>query len=225
MNPDKVDQLTAAELAVLRLLATGHDTQSAADSLGISIHAVNDRLREARRKLGVTSSRAAARMVAAQEMPQEIRPDFSGEDRAAQTAEAATHRRWTAWIAGGIVMIGLAAVAVFWGSLPAASQEPRVISVFPAGDQTVAAGPYTLRVTFDRPMQNRSWSFVQTSRGTYPECDGKPVRSADGRSFTMQCVARAGRAYEIWFNKAPYLNFKSADGRAARPFGLRFRTR
>jgi DNA-binding CsgD family transcriptional regulator len=57
--------LSEREREVLRLLAQGHDAKSSAAFLEISGHAVNERLREARRKLGVTSSREAARLLIA----------------------------------------------------------------------------------------------------------------------------------------------------------------
>ncbi|MDJ0978323.1 MAG: DUF4019 domain-containing protein [Erythrobacter sp.] len=58
-----LNQLTQKEKDVLRLLVRGHDAKSTALSLGLSVHTINDRLREARRKLDVTSSREAARLL------------------------------------------------------------------------------------------------------------------------------------------------------------------
>lgn len=51
------------ELEVLRLLASGHTAKSIAASLGRSETAINERLREARRKTGVGSSRELARLL------------------------------------------------------------------------------------------------------------------------------------------------------------------
>ncbi|HWU93280.1 MAG TPA: helix-turn-helix transcriptional regulator, partial [Sphingomicrobium sp.] len=59
--------LSDREKAVLRLLAEGHDAKSTARELGLSVHAVNERLRATRRKLGVSSSRAAARLLVSSE--------------------------------------------------------------------------------------------------------------------------------------------------------------
>jgi DNA-binding CsgD family transcriptional regulator len=59
--------LSGREVEVLRLLVTGHDAKSVARELGLSVHTVNDRLRDARRKLGVSSSREAARLLATAE--------------------------------------------------------------------------------------------------------------------------------------------------------------
>lgn len=62
-----VDALTEKEKDALRLLLRGHDAKSSARELGLSVHTVNERLRDARRKLGVTSSREAARRLLAEE--------------------------------------------------------------------------------------------------------------------------------------------------------------
>ena len=55
--------LTEKEKQTLRLIVRGHDAKSLARHLGLSIHTVNERLRDARRKLEVPSSRAAARLL------------------------------------------------------------------------------------------------------------------------------------------------------------------
>lgn len=53
--------LTEKEKQTLRLIVRGHDAKSTARSLGLSVHTINERLRDARRKMGVSSSREAAR--------------------------------------------------------------------------------------------------------------------------------------------------------------------
>ena len=53
--------LTEKEKQTLRLMGRGHDAKSMARHLGLSVHTVNERLRAARRKLAVSSSREAAR--------------------------------------------------------------------------------------------------------------------------------------------------------------------
>ena len=55
--------LTEKEKQTLRLIVRGHDAKSSARSLGVSVHTINERLRDARRKMTVSSSRAAARML------------------------------------------------------------------------------------------------------------------------------------------------------------------
>lgn len=77
---DGPDALSAREKQVLRLLLAGHDAKSSARELGLSVHTVNEHLREARRKLGVSSSREAARRLADTERGPPIRlvPSNSG---------------------------------------------------------------------------------------------------------------------------------------------------
>ena len=58
-----LDALTDKEKATLRLIVRGHDAKSAARTLDLSVHTINERLREARRKLAVPSSREAARLL------------------------------------------------------------------------------------------------------------------------------------------------------------------
>lgn len=65
-SPD-LHRLSAAEREVLALLAAGHTAKSIATLTGRSEGAVNERLRDARRKTGVGSSRELARLLRQQE--------------------------------------------------------------------------------------------------------------------------------------------------------------
>ncbi|WP_086606718.1 helix-turn-helix domain-containing protein [Erythrobacter donghaensis] len=60
--------LSDKEREILRLLAGGHTVKSIAAQLGRSEASINERLREARRKTGVGSSRELARQLAAQKI-------------------------------------------------------------------------------------------------------------------------------------------------------------
>lgn len=57
------DALTEKEKQTLRLIVRGHDAKSIARCLDLSVHTINERLREARRKMAVSSSREAARLL------------------------------------------------------------------------------------------------------------------------------------------------------------------
>jgi DNA-binding CsgD family transcriptional regulator len=63
----ELSRLNEAERRVLRLLGEGHTAKSIATALDSTEAAVNERLREARRKTGVGSSRELARLLKAQE--------------------------------------------------------------------------------------------------------------------------------------------------------------
>lgn len=88
---DAVDALSEKEKQTLRLIVRGHDAKSTARSLGLSVHTINERLREARRKMAVSSSREAARILLAAEAL-DLRapaPDLFGDARIGEDLRAA----------------------------------------------------------------------------------------------------------------------------------------
>lgn len=77
---DGVQALTEKEKQTLRLMVRGHDAKSIARRLDLSVHTINERLRDARRKMAVSSSREAARiLLEAEGEPDVLRPDFLGD--------------------------------------------------------------------------------------------------------------------------------------------------
>lgn len=78
-----IDALTDKEKQTLRLIVRGHDAKSIARALDLSVHTINERLRDARRKLAVSSSREAARMLLEVEggIPLAPTPDNLGDSR------------------------------------------------------------------------------------------------------------------------------------------------
>lgn len=67
MTGNAVERLSEAQKECLRLVAAGMELKEVARELGISPNAVVERLRNARRTLGVGTSREAARLFAASE--------------------------------------------------------------------------------------------------------------------------------------------------------------
>lgn len=82
-----LDRLNRAERDILTLLAQGHTAKSIAMVREVSVAGVNERLRSARRKTGIGSSRELARLVAGQENRDEL------IDLAASPAQPATSPR------------------------------------------------------------------------------------------------------------------------------------
>jgi DNA-binding CsgD family transcriptional regulator len=66
--PSAIASLSPKELEILHLLAMGHTGKSIAARLGQSETSINERLRDARRKTGVSSSRELARIIDAQKI-------------------------------------------------------------------------------------------------------------------------------------------------------------
>lgn len=77
-----IGALTDREKQTLRLIVRGHDAKSIARELNLSVHTINERLRDARRKLAVSSSREAARMLLEVEGDASLpAPDYVGDMR------------------------------------------------------------------------------------------------------------------------------------------------
>lgn len=143
------DALTEKEKDALRLLLRGHDAKSSARALGLSVHTVNERLREARRKLGVTSSREAARRLL--EAEDEQTPETLGDkalgdaDAGAEAAGmmASATRRWAgtrpAFILVGVTAMSLILAALFLPASPLAVLAPAAVTETLAGPEAPSA--------------------------------------------------------------------------------------
>ena len=137
--------LTEREKQALRLMGRGHDAKSMASHLGLSVHTVNERLRAARRKLAVSSSREAARRLLDSEPDSpnssghrilgEAGPHLSpAQQPAAIDGRGRTHR--PLWVIAGVVImsiiIGIAALMLQPQAVPAAAEPPAQASPAPA---------------------------------------------------------------------------------------------
>ncbi|NJC05672.1 DNA-binding CsgD family transcriptional regulator [Sphingomonas kaistensis] len=120
-----VESLSEKEKEVLRLLLQGHDAKSTARDLGASVHSVNERLRSARRKLGLSSSREAARLLGEAEQdthkflgdkPFGLSAAALAPDKQAGRGGSFTSQRPLVLVFGGVLLMSLiiAAVALTW---------------------------------------------------------------------------------------------------------------
>ena len=166
--------LTDKEKQTLRLIVRGHDAKSAARHLDLSVHTVNERLRDARRKLSVSSSREAARLLLEHEGgPPEFRVDTRlGEGAGAEGAEQGTgpangpgRPRWSArLLIGAILMsLALALLAVVAGpqlSSPGIATPPVTAE---ASDAAVEAAARRWLALVDEGRWAESWAATATS--------------------------------------------------------------
>ncbi|WP_380784299.1 helix-turn-helix transcriptional regulator [Sphingomonas sp. R86520] len=155
--------LSAVELQVLTLLARGHTTKSIAATLDLSVYAVNERLREARRKTGAASSRELARRLATQEnwdkqigVPDEN--PHSAEPESPSAAIAARRRSRSFVIMLAIVSVfGLAVVALQVVPPPAAMRKQGASAPASGVSRSMAPlSPY--RARFDAEARNNNWA-------------------------------------------------------------------
>ena len=164
-----IDALTEKEKQALRLLLGGHDAKSMARQLGLSVHTINERLRDARRKLSVSSSKAAARMLREAEAPQSLGDmalGGAGGGPGVQTLDPGpAHAPRAAWTIGGFAMIALmttafvAALAI--ASPQAAAPPPAAATQVAESDATRAARAWLALV--DTQNWQDSWAATAGS--------------------------------------------------------------
>lgn len=116
------------ELEILHLLANGHTAKSIAASLGRSEAAINERLREARRKTGVGSSRELARLLDAQKI-WDKNIDLPARQPSDDTPDQ-PRTRGLKWTKGRIAMLialpaALLGLAVVAGTTDRAAEAPK----------------------------------------------------------------------------------------------------
>jgi len=101
---------------------------------------------------------------------------------------------------------------------------PRVVQTVPAsGSADVDTSVREIRVTFDADMRPHSWSWVQVDEDSYPDTRGKPYYD-DHRTCVLPVKLKPGTEYVVWINGGRFDNFRGVDGRAAKPYEIRFRT-
>lgn len=139
-----LEELTDKEKETLRLIVRGHDAKSMAIELSLSVHTINERLRFARRKLGVTSSREAGRLLLESESEDHqkfadkefgaachVELDETGKDTAGKPARrvlAGVLLMMTLFAAGLILTSHLAEPAQQTASIETSARDAAVVS-------------------------------------------------------------------------------------------------
>ena len=160
-GPDQAvdfDRLNATERADLALLAQGHTVKSIASLTERSIGAVNERLREARRKTGVGSSRELARLLAAQENRDELIgvADSAVAPASIDPLAAERGRLWK----GSIMAVGIGgavALALFAISAPQ-MKSSEAVSLIGTTFGSDAADPHALNDRFLKEERDDAWA-------------------------------------------------------------------
>lgn len=173
-----IQALTEKEKQTLRLLLTGYDAKSMARHLGLSVHTVNERLRDCRRKLGASSSREAARLLhEAEGATPELLGDKHFRDAAAPGPGAQDHQpvngrgntRSTSWIIGGTVMslsLALLALSSLSGSglnLAAPLTTAAAVAPTPASEAAAVDAAKQFMALVDRNDWTASWQATHKS--------------------------------------------------------------
>lgn len=167
--------LTEKEKETLRLLVNGYDAKSMARHLGLSVHTVNERLRDARRKMAVSSSREAARQLRDVESQ---RPEILGDRLLGDAAINGMKQHWapgknpgatrrSGWVIGGAVMsfsLALFAIMSLTGGTETIAPDPRsAASSSRTADAIAAASAQQWLAVVDRAEWNESWNATGQS--------------------------------------------------------------
>jgi DNA-binding CsgD family transcriptional regulator len=181
--------LSDKELEVLRLLADGHTVKSISAQLERSEASINERLREARRKTGVGSSRELARLLAAQKI-WDRKIDLSLR---APSSEAASvpRKKGFEWTKGRIAMAFLLPAAALGLALASATTTmPQGAETAQAAAATPLAGRWSLDVA-RLPENERPLAVTITFT---PRADGRWhtlvwIENRDGAKIKAESTA------------------------------------
>jgi hypothetical protein len=105
-----------------------------------------------------------------------------------------------------------------------AAARPKVVSISPANEATdVDPATGTIRVVFDRPMANGSWSMVGGGPN-FPELDGAPSYDRTRTVWSVPVKLRPSWTYRLMLNSDRFQNFKSQEGVPLSPVTVTFTT-
>jgi len=159
--------LTDREMEILRLLVAGHTVKTIATRLGRSETSINERLRSARRKTGVGSSRELARLLDLQKTCDK-NIDLSRQRPAVEDA-AHTAAIGVRGSKGKIIMfiaIPLAAAGLMLATTPSADQAETSNAVYGAASkQLPLVGSWSLDAS-EMPEQERPQRVTMTFRAS-----------------------------------------------------------
>lgn len=146
--PAETAALNDKEVEVLRLLAAGHTVKSIALTLGKSEASINERLRDARRKTGVGSSRELARLLDAQKIwDKNIDLADSALPTNVSGQSPQTGRKWSKGVLAMLVVVPIAAVGLmFAANSPIQSAAPAPAAHAVAAKTSPLVGSWSLDV-------------------------------------------------------------------------------
>jgi DNA-binding CsgD family transcriptional regulator len=188
-NGADLGRLNQSERRVLYLLAEGHTAKTVAREMGLTPAAVNERLREARRKTGVGSSRELARLLKSQEN----RHDEVGMAKASAFAppppvpDAQPWRPQTGVVAMTTLFIVAAGAAIALmgpGNPPASQVDPLIGTTLQSGPD-----PAALHAQVRSESRDSDWA-PRTEEAIRARTLQIPLIGKNGNSLRVTCASK-----------------------------------
>lgn len=83
-----------------------------------------------------------------------------------------------------------------------------------------------IKVTFDREMADKSWSWTRDAKDTFPETTGEPSYDANRKTCTLPVKLEPGKVYWVGLNYPPrYMGFQGKAGEIAKSHIVLFATK
>jgi hypothetical protein len=106
------------------------------------------------------------------------------------------------------------------------SMPPVVVKTVPqAGVKNVPPGEFVIKVTFSKKMHDGSWTWSSAWENSTPDFIGDPQYDATHRTCSVKVKLEPNKTYGFWVNSENYHNFRDAQGNAAVPYLLVFKTK
>lgn len=196
--------LSDRELRILRMLAAGHTIKSIAQSSGHSEASVNERLRDARRKTGIGSSRELARLVYAQKNwdknPDLLTDRSTTDDGAKPEGRRSITSKGKKIMFAAIPIAAMSSLFFFSATAPQMSQAPADVSAKMAQPMALI-GKWSVDVAQipqnERPRQvtisfDRSSDSTWTTTVEIIQADGTIVRGVSTAELNGEAATITG---------------------------------
>lgn len=203
---DGLQALTEKEKQTLRLLLEGHDAKSMARHLDLSVHTINERLRDARRKLSVSTSKEAARLLRQREAaPQSLGDTRFGDappppidQQSGQPSTEPPSPPKTAWAIGGLAMIPFLVTLLALSAPTQAPQAgtPPAVAPAPATETAATRAASAFLALLDASNWQESWdatgeSFRSLNTVAAWQAASEQARVPLGRMLSRQLLSEA----------------------------------
>ena len=100
---------------------------------------------------------------------------------------------------------------------------PKLVSTYPAQDQTVEPGILILKAAFDQQMSPTTWNYAPAPGAEPLDCVKTPRLLADQKTFVLLCRVLAGRTYGVTFNAQRPGGFANLGENPAQTASLTFK--